>query len=376
MSILATKLKYPSEAILAELRAQVQEGHFRDGATFPSELSLAKRYGVCRATVNKTLKQLEREGLLVGGRGRGRIVVSRPAPRRARTSVIEFVTSHPGYLQQPESLALLEAFQRRISQAGYHHKIVAINESWRPIDYSATREFMQVIDPARIDGCVLVSQLTPFETAIALAETVPVVWLHQPSIRPGLAGVRYKFHRGAFASARHLIGLGHRHIGLICIAEKYVTGLAQVAGTRLAVEELLPAGEGRLSVAVTGAYRAEDGEAAARELLSRNDRPTAIISGCDEFTPGIFKVLNEAGLSVPRDVSLISWNDNLRPDQMPVPLTAVRLDSAETGDVLAEQLLWQIEHPGELAPTREIQVELIVRDSTAAPAQVRNEPSA
>lgn len=63
-----------SEQITAQLRRQIESGHFQPGEALPGEIQLAKRYGVSRFTARKALRALESAGLVTCIRGKGRYV--------------------------------------------------------------------------------------------------------------------------------------------------------------------------------------------------------------------------------------------------------------------------------------------------------------
>lgn len=350
---------YPSDIILAEIRQQVASGRWKPGEQIPSETDLAVQFGVCRATMNKTLNELEREGLFWGGPGRGRFVSQRPA--KPKTGVIEAVVAEAHILTELAGMQTHDAMSQVVAQAGYHYRIVQLNS----FEYPDIAECMKVVNPRQIDGCIIHTQAVQLETAKALAAQVPTVWFHQTSQGPGLTGIRYDWVGGAFAAARHLIELGHRRLGLVTVLDKFVAGREQISGARLAVRNLLGEGEGSLEVVTASLYRPEEGYRMTRELLQRTPRPTGIICASDEFARGVLKALADAHLRVPQDMSVIAWNDTLPAHECPVPMTSMKMDFERAGTAAAEALLRMIEQPGETIPTIEIETELVVRQSTA-----------
>lgn len=351
------KTVFPSEAIIAELRGRISSGQWKPGEAIPAETVLAAQFGVCRATMNKTLKTLEREGLVWGGPGRGRFVSDRPM--RRRTGVIEVVVSDTHTLTQPAFVRLVDAMSHRISASGYHFRLVQLNR----FDYPELDRCLDVVKPEQIDGCIIHTQAIRLDAAQALAARVPTVWFHHATQGPALAGVRYDWIGGAFAAIRHLLEYGHRELALMTVNERFVAGAEQVAGAKLATKNL---GQGaNLQVATAVEYSEAEGERLTRELLERQPRMTGLVLGSDDFAPGVFAALAKAGVRVPQDLSVVSWNDTLRPDQSPVPVTSLRMDFQRAGVAGAESLLSMIEKPGEAVPTVEIEAELLVRESTA-----------
>jgi len=357
---------YPSKGIIAEFRQRLAEGRWKPGERIPAEADLAVQFGVCRATINKILKELEREKLLWAGPGRGRFVSDRQTHRR--TGVIEVVVAEAHMLAQPAFVRLADAISSAAAQAGYHFRVAQLNG----FEFADVDQWLRVVDPDQIDGCIIITQAIQLEVAEALASRVPVVWFHHTTRGPRLAGVRYDWLGGAFTAARHLIELGHRHLGLVAADEKFVAASQQVAGVRVALQNLVANREGVLEVATARVYREEEGYRMTHELLARPVRPTAIVCASDDFAPGVFKALAEAGLRVPDDMSVISWNDTLRPEECPVPMTTMRMDCEGSGRAAAESLLRMIQNPEQAVATVESSMELVVRSSTVPYRQTGN----
>jgi DNA-binding LacI/PurR family transcriptional regulator len=82
----------------------------------------------------------------------------------------------------------------------------------------------------------------------------------------------------------------------------------------------------------------------------------------------MLRLLWEAGLSVPRDISVATFSDSYPVAEVSPPLTAVALPTEEMGRAAAELILEQIEAEAPAAPRRVVLKEsLVVRRSTAAP---------
>jgi LacI family transcriptional regulator len=84
------------------------------------------------------------------------------------------------------------------------------------------------------------------------------------------------------------------------------------------------------------------------------------------LTLGVLQAIEEAGLSVPGDISLIAWNDVLL-ERKPVSITSVCFDRFEAGARLCRRLLECIEQPDKTFELEYLRPKLIVRESTGAP---------
>jgi LacI family transcriptional regulator len=175
--------------------------------------------------------------------------------------------------------------------------------------------------------------------------------------------------RGAFEATRYLLQLGHRRIG-------FITGYLEMgcARERLAGYEAALAEHGievDPSLSREGDFHQPRGYAAAHELLSLRQPPTAIFASNDISAFGAMEAVRERGLSIPGDVSVIGF-DNI-PQAMNVhpTLTTVRQPLEQMGQEATRMLLSRIADPTLPDARIELSTELIIRSSCAAPQRKR-----
>ena len=171
---------------------------------------------------------------------------------------------------------------------------------------------------------------------------------------------------GGLVATQHLIGLGHRRIGVIMGPSDMLCSRARVDGFRSAHDEAgLPWDP---SLIRWGEFAASSGYHHARELLERFDRPTAIFAGSDYVALGIARAARELGLRVPEDLSVIGY-DNLPITQwLNPPLTTVNQPLREMGSLATQMLLTLAEGRTPSSMRVDLMTELVVRESTAPPA--------
>jgi LacI family transcriptional regulator len=109
---------------------------------------------------------------------------------------------------------------------------------------------------------------------------------------------------------------------------------------------------------------------AARALLTRTPRPTAVVAANDLIALGVIEAGEELGLRCPEDLSVIGFNDMPFADKFTPPLTTVRIPEYQIGLRAAELLQSRIESPDRQPETVLITPDLVVRGSTA-PRQAR-----
>jgi LacI family transcriptional regulator len=172
---------------------------------------------------------------------------------------------------------------------------------------------------------------------------------------------------GAYQATAHLTGLGHRRIGLVSAPLRVSVGLERRQGYERALQERgLPVDETLICV---GNFKESGGYEAAKELLGLDPRPTAIFAVNNLMTMGTLQAIYEQGLQIPRDISLVGFDDLPWFPLLVPPLTAVGQPTYQIG-AEAARLLFHRLREGAQDPVRAVvlQPELIVRGSTAAPA--------
>jgi LacI family transcriptional regulator len=169
---------------------------------------------------------------------------------------------------------------------------------------------------------------------------------------------------GAIAATRHLIGLGHRSIGLIS-GQQFSFGAQRAAGYRSALEAAgIPVDEER--IIMVPSYSPEDGCAAMYELLARGKGLTALFAATDELAIGAVRALWEKGLRVPDDCSMVGFDDIDISAFLSPGLTTVRQPIVEMGQRTAELMSQRIAGEAKGLRSTVFGHELMVRESSRA----------
>lgn len=174
---------------------------------------------------------------------------------------------------------------------------------------------------------------------------------------------------GAELAVRHLFELGHRRIGHVCGPDGNVLTMGRRKGAEKTLRALgLPV---RPDWFLQGDFSLQAGADAAHAWMALEDRPTAMFCSSDQMACGFISELARLGLSVPRDVSVVGFDDIEFASRFIPPLTTIRQPRGEIGAAATEMLIRRIEKPDEAdMPRRVLPIELIVRDSTAVLAPI------
>jgi len=166
---------------------------------------------------------------------------------------------------------------------------------------------------------------------------------------------------GTRMAVAHLVGLGHREIGLVGGPSGVLSATERERGWRGALAEygLDP---GPLFV---GEYSREHGRETARRLL-KGHMPTALIAGADDIAIGLIETFRPAGIRVPEDISIVGFDDARYSALIDPPLTTIRQPVPVLGQLAVGHLLNAMAGEAVAHETR-VPVELIIRASTAPP---------
>jgi LacI family transcriptional regulator len=170
---------------------------------------------------------------------------------------------------------------------------------------------------------------------------------------------------GATQAVQHLIDLGHRLIGCIAGPDGSTTAADRLTGYRNALAQNGLALNRRL--VKRGNWSPESGYLLAKELLEgpeRRRRPTAILCANDQMAFGAIKAARELGLNVPKDLSVVGF-DNVPPGSyFDPPLTTVEIPMYDIG-VASMRMLIDLLSGEPFEKLRLFNTKLLVRGSTA-----------
>ena len=321
---------------------------------------VAKLAGVSHQTVSRVIngsdqvREETRERVLAAMR----MLDYRPNPvaralvtgRSKTIGVVSFDTT----LHGPAST--LFGIERAAHEEGYFTSIVSLKSLDRPSVLTAVERLRgQAVDgilviAPQLSAAHAVAQL-PDDLAVVAVEAgpdddVPVVTVDQ--------------FAGAVAATQHLLELGHRTVWHIAGPDDWQESRQRVAGWRHALQ----AAGAEARTPLTGDWSARAGYELGQQLMAEPD-VTAVFVANDQMALGLLRVLHETRRDVPREVSVVGFDDVPEAAYFTPPLTTVRQDFMEMGRRSLHLLLSEIDN-GTRSTTREtVPSELIVRASTA-----------
>jgi DNA-binding LacI/PurR family transcriptional regulator len=221
------------------------------------------------------------------------------------------------------------------------------------------REAVESLLDMRVDAIVLAGTLLADEQLEALNRSTPLVAVTRFVAGIDSAGVDDRL--GGRLATEHLVQLGHRRIAYISY-HRPEQGFSYLERARGYADVLADAGASPI-VAYTDFTR-ESAREAARELLTSPDRPTAIFAHNDLLALGVIEAAADLGLEVPRDLSIVGYDD-IQVGSIPgIGLTTVNHRAQRLGEVAAEMALAPRDAAQQVARHRMFDPELIVRATT------------
>ena len=305
-----------------------------------------------------------------------------PKVRPARREAVRVAIEELGYRPNAAARSLIEARTRAVGvllndlrQPFYMDALDAVSEALHGqdmtmllgdarLDRRADERLVNTFMDMRVDGLVLVGSMTPSQAVLEAAGRIPTVVVGTFDIdRPRVDISAQDDDLGATLATRHLIDLGHRRIGHVTGTFESVMALRRTAYERTMTEAGL-ADEIRV---VAGDITEAGGYRSTMEILSSGPRPTALVMGADVVLVGALRAATELGLRVPRDLSVIGF-DNSPVSRLPgAEFTTIDIETDVMGRRAVELLIERIERPDRRRRIRRTTPSLVVRRTTAAP---------
>ncbi|UPY35608.1 substrate-binding domain-containing protein [Sediminicoccus sp. KRV36] len=329
--------------------------------TRPRLVDIAAAAGVSLATASRSLAQPE----IVSPETRAR--VRSAALRLGGPHALDAARGIPGNgiaaivptLDNPIFARALQAMQTVLTEAG-HHLLVASSDYQPETELAVLRGLL-----ARgVDGVILVGAQRSADAWEALEGAgVPVILTWCDDAR--FDAVVVDNHAAGRIAAEHLIGLGHRRLGVVCGALRHNDRqFARVEGVRSALAAHgLDLPDWRV---IEEGFSLAGGRAGCAALLALAEPPTAIVCGIDQLAVGCLIEAQSRQINVPGEISVVGIDNLEMAAHVSPALTTVHVPTARIGEAAAGLMLARLR--GDACERLiELPVELVVRHSSAAP---------
>ncbi|HEX5859323.1 MAG TPA: LacI family DNA-binding transcriptional regulator [Microbacterium sp.] len=236
---------------------------------------------------------------------------------------------------------MLEAVSAAASARGYALVVVS------PADRFGLAGAFTTLRDQGVDGAIVLNEATALARGAETPRALDLVVVDSPP-DDRFAVVESDHAGGAHAATAHLLSLGHATVWHLGGPESSYAAAEREAGWRAALEE---AGVVAPPV-VRGDWSAASGHLAGLELAPRPD-VSAVFAANDQMALGLLRALASEGRHVPRDVSVVGFDDVADAADYSPPLTTVRQDFDTLGQRAVEALVERIEGSSAVAPATE-----------------------
>lgn len=337
---------------------------------------IAQRAGVSTATVSRTLNHPDKVSPAVRERVLQTVRELNWVPHGAaralathRTRTVGAITVTLGNANVAEEL---EALQQHLTGAGYVLLLACSGLD----DRNELEQARKMIERG-VDALILhhSEHHKPELWKLLEVQKVPAIITRASAEVPGYTTVGYSGHAAFRELTSHLLNLGHERFGLMMITSPQnerthtLKPDERVHGAYAGVVETLArAGLKIHPEHMTNTYFGiHKGQACFRKIMSTSSPPTALICMNDYLAIGSIFEAREMGIEVPGDVSIVGFDDIELASLISPPLTTIRTPDRSMGEATAECVLDILQGRAPSAYRRELEVEFLLRESTAPP---------
>jgi LacI family transcriptional regulator len=269
-------------------------------------------------------------------------------------------------LRNPFFLDIFRTLEMEAHEKGL--EVVVANTDYRPDQLLIHTRLML---GRRLAGLALIVSESHPELLDVLADSrAPVVFFDESSGADNVVNITVDYASGTRRAVEYLYSLGHRHFAFV----GHHTALEPLdVRRRTFLDTVKSCCSKARARTVAGEDSPEGGLRATRHLLETGFEPTAVVCVNDLMALGVLRALRQAGLGIPKDVSVVGCDNISLSEFACPPLSTINIPRGKIGHIILQALM-----PGEgstpiLGRAVEIQPELLIRDSTGPPPD-RSDP--
>jgi DNA-binding LacI/PurR family transcriptional regulator len=305
--------------------------------------------GISQATSDRVLTAIQNLGYRP-------LSIARSLRTRQTHTIALFVSN----IAAPPLAAMASAIENEAYARGY--SLVVYNTH---NDIKRERNYMLKVIDHWVDGVIIIA-IDEHETSLkALKEAqIPVVAVDRVPEDSDIYSVSLNNYRVGKLAAEHLLGLGHTTLAVISGPLRLALGRDRKKGF---IDECLCSGATVIAGEYAGDWHTRSGYNAMRQILGQALLPTAIFASSDLMAIGAIHAINEAGLRVPGDISIVGV-DNIEQAEFTVPpLTTILQPLDRIGEQGVRLLLELVDGRQIENPHVVIEPTLLARNSTTVP---------
>lgn len=310
--------------------------------------ALNNRKGVGKDTREKIVKIAEEQGYF------------RNQKKNEDNAIRLIVFKKHGYVvsDTPFFSALIEGCERECRENGYELLISHITD-----DLSSEEDISRILNQKNVDGILLLatemneSDLSKFDNL-----NIPIVVVDSYLETKSCDYISINNISGSYSAVKYFVDKGHKKIGYLGSSQSINNFAHRAEGFNKAILDFNIEDSEQykflLEPTVDGAYKD------MKEIItSKKKLPTALFAFNDIIAMGAMKAMNEEGIKIPEDVSIIGFDDISFSSLVNPALTTIRVHTSEMGRLSVRRLIEKIKYGSDFKLKIEIDTELIQRDS-------------
>lgn len=367
MALVKTSSLY--QQIYKDIKTKILSGELRPNDPIATQIELAKQYNVSEVTSKRALKELAEEGLVDRFRRKGTFVKDRSEklPDKIIPASIDlkriYLVNHPSVkmstFSHPFFAHLIEGIEEACNEQGVEFEIWDVGPKYQlPDDDEA--------------GFILFTHEIYLETLEKWKkENRRLVNIHISFPHLQIPYIIVDNLTGGYLATQHLLSLKHRRIGIILTGDAKLElnqeFSLRLQGYKLALSQYRIESDPNLVCIITGQEELEEmGYVACSQLLDLKDPPTAIFATSDYKAFGAIRAVQDRGLRVPEDISIIGYDNFLVGQYKHPTLTTINQNTDKLGIRAVKMLLYEWHNdPSKGILKDEIVPTLVIRNSTA-----------
>lgn len=234
-------------------------------------------------------------------------------------------------------------------------------------DSQRLQSSLQMLIQKQVDGLLLMSTETHLAEQLSLEINIPAVVMDWWPTALSADKILEDSELGGYLATKYLLEQGHQKIGIITGNLQKPLALNRLKGYKKALSEAkIPLNDHWI---VESHFDFEGGIVGMEKLLQQKERPTAVFACSDTIAVGAYQTLWKHQLSVPKDISIIGYDNIDLAQYLAPPLTTVHQPKLELGKLAVEALLERIKNPEKTNRTLVLKPEVIARSSVARPRE-------
>jgi len=344
------------QAVRDAIRDAIDAGAYTPGEQIPSTKDLSEQLSVSLVTAHRALQELVADGVLERAQGKGTFVHPRYFDRKSTR-----VQTRVGLVLHQQS-----------SIGDFYHGQIFDGVRQAAAEHGVDLMLLRYGEDGGRSSCAGYLFVNPLprelETFVGSSgQKHPVLVVGAKSDVRRVASVDVDNVDLAHQAVKHLRSLGHTRIGYVGGDDTISNSSDRWLGFRNACRECGVTVHAAHNLRSRGWRLDDDERRSLTQMLTNGQRPTAIFAGGYYFALDVYAAVTAAGLRLPNSLSVIAVDDPPSASHLTPPLTTVRQPLIELGRAALTALFERISGASRRLDTRQLQGELVVRQSTSAP---------